>query len=101
MAPPEVIAAKPRSAAAFDAAIDPVVVKIGKPSPSLRRNAIRQHPDDTIERDTIQRAIGTGAAGQCKQLLLRPGLRRRRGDDLLGQNVERRRGDFDASNVPV
>ncbi len=83
----------PRAAPAAQDAVDGVAMDERAAPADAGREAFRQHPHDRVEILPRQLAERPGAPQAVEQLRLRPILRRRLGDDLLRQHVERAVGD--------
>ena len=67
-----------------------------RPAPAAPRGeAVGQHGHDLVEPGALQRPVRPGAAQEGVELVLLPLPRRHLGHDLLGQHVERLRGEDD------
>ncbi len=78
------------AAAAAQPAVHAVAVQVGAVPAATRRNAVRQHRDDFVERRAGQLAVRKRARDQREQVVLAPLVGGAGGDDLLGEDVERR-----------
>src|SRR3990172_9467984 len=81
-----------RAAAAADDAGDAVAVKVGSGLAGAYGDAFAEHLDDLVEAAPLQFGVWSGLAKEVEEVVLAPGLAGRFGDDLLGENVERRDG---------
>ncbi len=77
------------AAAAAEAAAHGVAVDEGAGAAAAARDALGDHRDDRVEVLARERLVMGGAAGHGEELVLAALLAGARGDDLLGEHVER------------
>ena len=85
-----------RAAAAADDAVDAVAVEVGRGLAGADGDAFAEHLDDLVEVVTVEFRVGCGLAEEVEEVVLAPGLAGGLGDDLLGEDVERRYGRVEA-----
>ena len=69
--------------------IDCVVMNQGAAPAAFRAETFRQHADHVAEFLARQMPIRPGRVDEVEQFIFVPIFRRRRGDDLLGEHIER------------
>ncbi len=84
---------QPPAAAAAQAAGRQVAMQIGAARPMASGIAFGEHPQQSLISGVIQHRIGHRPAQQRQQRVLLPFTAGYLGDDLLGQHVQRRRGN--------
>ena len=78
-----------------------VAMQVGAVAAAARGDAIGEHLDDFVEFFAREIAIGIRAAHEREQIVFAPVFRGARCHDLLGENIERRFGNFDAIEFAV
>src|SRR5205823_3449891 len=92
---------EPRSPPGTNAVVDLIVMeKRSTPGPTLT-DTVRKHAHDGVEILPFKIAIWIGASYGEKQIFFEPFLSRRRGDNLLSENVERRRRNEDRVQTAI
>ena len=79
---------------------DLVVMQIDSSPPRRARNPFTQKLDDTVEISARQVSVGPGPRTQRKQFVGPPFTASHFGDDLLGENIDRGRGNDDRVEPP-
>ena len=80
---------KPCAAPAFHASVDLIAMEHCTATPAGGCDALGEHGDHGIEIFARQCPIRVGAADHCIQAVLTPAFHGGRGDNLLGEDVER------------
>ena len=78
-----------------------VTVEVGTVAATASGDAVREHRDDFVEFLAFEIAIRKRAAHERKQIVFPPVFSGARCDDLLGQNIQRSLGNFDAIEFAV
>src|SRR3989442_13805320 len=81
-----------RAAAAADNAVDAVAMEVSRCFAGSYRDALIEHFDDLVEVVPVEFGVRRRLAEESEQVVLAPRLAGGFGDDLLGEDVERRNG---------
>ena len=81
---------KARAAAGAQAMVDLVAVEIGAEASALGADAFAEHDENFVEGFAGEVAVIAGAADEGEELVFVPFVGGAGGDDLLGEDVERR-----------
>ena len=88
-----------RAAAGAEAMVDLVAVEIGAEASALGADAFAEHDENLVEGFAGEIAVVAGAADEGEEFVFVPFVGGAGGDDLLGEDVERRFGEGEAIEI--
>ena len=90
-----------RAAAGAEAMVDLVAVEVGAEASALGADAVAEHGEDFVEGFAGEIAVVAGASDEGEEIVFAPFVGGAGGDDLLGEDVERRVGEDELVEVSL
>ena len=88
-----------RASAGAEAMVDLVAVEVGSEASALGTDAVAEHGEDFVKGFAGEIAVVAGAADEGEEVVFGPFVGGAGGDDLLGEDVERRVGEGELVEV--